>query len=315
MRRVWTTHASDGVTVAVHDLEGAGRPAVLVHANGFHARVLAALARELGSSLDCFGPDLRGHGLSGVPVNLDFSWSGFGRDVLAAVDLIDALDDRPPSEVARPVGFGHSLGGTALLLAEAARPGTFAAIYCYEPILVPPERRKPIGTPNPLSGAARRRRDEFASRDDAIERYRARPLFAALDPEVLANYVEFAVEDTSRGTVRLRCRPEHEALIFEYAYASDALDHLDEVHCPVTIAVGERSTGDGRAGAIHAIERLPLACSVEIPALGHLGPLESPAVVAGSVLACVIGSNSAPDGLNGTPRTRTLATPRSRKES
>ena len=29
--------------------------------------------------------------------------------------------------------FGHSLGGALALLAEAAHPGTFAAIYAYEP--------------------------------------------------------------------------------------------------------------------------------------------------------------------------------------
>ena len=34
------------------------------------------------------------------------------------------------------VGIGHSLGAHAMLRAEASRPGTFASLYCFEPIFV-----------------------------------------------------------------------------------------------------------------------------------------------------------------------------------
>ena len=33
------------------------------------------------------------------------------------------------------VCFGHSLGGTLALAAELRRPGTFAAIFLYEPVI------------------------------------------------------------------------------------------------------------------------------------------------------------------------------------
>ncbi|MCU1492313.1 MAG: putative hydrolase or acyltransferase of alpha/beta superfamily, partial [Acidimicrobiaceae bacterium] len=185
----------------------------------------------------------------------------------------------------RPYGVGHSLGGTALLLAEAMRPGTFAAIYCYEPILLAAADRRPLGSPNPMSEAARRRRASFSSRAEVLERYRSRPPLSSLHPDVLARYVEHGFEDVPDGTVLLRCRPESEALVFESGFASDALDHLDGVLCPVTLATGADSGDLARSGVSHVLERLANGRAVELGGLGHLGPMESPSAVAGSVLA------------------------------
>jgi pimeloyl-ACP methyl ester carboxylesterase len=278
-----------GVPIAIHDLGGMGDPAIFVHANGFHARVFGPLAAELDPCLACFGPDLRGHGLSGAPEDLNFSWADIACDVLAATRAVHEIVSRrnteslPPAPT-RPIGIGHSLGATALLLAEEMQPGTFKALYCYEPILIPDDAPAANGTRTPLSEIARRRRDEFASTGDAFERYRSRPPFAALDTRVLEAYVEYGFAPTDHGTVRLRCRPENEARIFEAAYSAHALDHLDSVQCPVTIAIGETSTDIGRTLAISALGRLSSARLVELPDLGHFGPLEAPAAVGVSIL-------------------------------
>jgi pimeloyl-ACP methyl ester carboxylesterase len=275
----------DGVSIAVRALGGAGTPAVLAHANGFHAMVLTKLAACLARDLRCVGPDLRGHGLSGVPAGEDFSWSGFALDVLATVDFVcpPGPDGCAPS--ARPVGVGHSLGGTALLLAEAARPGTFAALYCYEPILIPAELHQPKGTPSSLSTAARRRRDTFDTRREALEHLRARPVFAHADPDVLESYTEHGLVVSEDGALHLACRPEHEALVFDAGYRCDALEQVGTVACPVTIAVGGLSTGFGPSSAALAVRRLPHGQSVTLAGLGHLGPLEAPDAVARSALA------------------------------
>ena len=40
-------------------------------------------------------------------------------------------------------GFGHSMGAAALLMAEPRRPGLFAGLVCYEPVIYPPGSATP----------------------------------------------------------------------------------------------------------------------------------------------------------------------------
>ena len=79
-------------------------------------------------------------------------WDGFADDVLAVVDAW-GVDDL--------VAVGHSKGGAALLLAEQRRPGTFAALFCYEPVVssAPGSACSPTTEDNPLAQGALRRRD------------------------------------------------------------------------------------------------------------------------------------------------------------
>ncbi|MDQ6909370.1 MAG: alpha/beta fold hydrolase [Actinomycetota bacterium] len=129
-----TVMTSDGVEVAVHELGGSGAPVVLAHATGLHGMVWRPVATQVGPELRCVSFDQRGHGDSGAPPALDFDWRGFGLDALAVVGGLG---------LRRPFGVGHSSGAAGLLLAEEAAPGTFAALYCYEPVVVPAD--PPLG--------------------------------------------------------------------------------------------------------------------------------------------------------------------------
>ncbi len=275
-----TTRATtpDGVTLALHDLGGEGRSALLVHATGFHGRAFGPLAHFLDDRFHSVAPDLRGHGESGVPANLDFEWVGFGADVLTAVDAL---------RLERPVGIGHSSGGAALLLAEEARPGTFSALYCYEPVVIPPEG-PPSGNPSTsLARAARQRREVFASRTEAYDNYASKPPFSVLDPEALAAYVEFGFEDLPDGTVRLRCRGENEALVYEASLRHPGFSLLTRVRCPVLVAFGSETDHFGPAVLRPVVERLSNGRLEELAGLGHFGPLQRPATVAASVIRAV----------------------------
>ena len=57
---------ADGVTIAVHDLGGAGPDLLLAHATGFHGRVWGPCASHL-TDRHAVAPDLRGHGDSVIP--------------------------------------------------------------------------------------------------------------------------------------------------------------------------------------------------------------------------------------------------------
>lgn len=271
MLRVTTT---DGVDIAVHDLGGTGRPLVLAHATGLHGLVWRPLVDHLENDLHCISLDARGHGDSGLPPELDFAWDGLARDILAVVDGL-GLD--------RPFGLGHSSGGAAMLLAEQARPGAFAGLYCFEPTVVdadPPLGRDPD---NWLAAGARRRRESFASRDEAFANYSSKQPFSGVAPAALQAYVDHGFADLAGSGVRLKCRGEHEALVNEMATAHDAYLHLHEVRCPVMLAAGEGTDAFGPALVQSLAARLPDVNTEVVPGVGHLGPLEDPGAVAASV--------------------------------
>lgn len=246
----------------------------MAHGAGLHGLVLAPLARCLVDEFRCVAFDVRAHGDSPLPVGRELDWYGLAADVLAVVDGL-ALE--------HPYGFGHSSGGTAVLMAEQARPGTFSAIYCFEPVIVPAD--PPLGRDEDswLAAQALRRRQTFRSRSEASMHYRSKPPMDRIDPEALETYVEHGFRDEEQGGVRLKCRPEDEATIYEMATAHDAYAKLPEVTCPVSIACGSATEGcTPERGGLHAA-RLPAGRLEVVSDLGHLGPLERPEQVACSL--------------------------------
>ncbi len=173
-----TITSTDDVMVAVHDFaapEPAGPTVLAAHATGFHGMVWQPLAGALAdrTSARVVAPDLRGHGATVLPGGVMLDWDGFADDILAVVDALG---------LQRPVGVGHSKGGAALLRAEARRPGTFAGLWCFEPVVFPPEFGRQRNDDNPLAAGALRRRDRFDSALDARANYGAKPPMAAFDP-------------------------------------------------------------------------------------------------------------------------------------
>jgi pimeloyl-ACP methyl ester carboxylesterase len=271
---------ADGLGIAVYDFGGHGDDVLLVHATGFCAEVFRLLATKLGDRFHCWALDLRAHGRSDRPADGDFAWSGFRIDVLTVIDYLG---------LRRPFAFGHSCGGAAVLLAEQARPGTFRALYCFEPVVLP-RTGGLVVEHNPLSEGARRRRETFLSPEDAFINFSSKPPFADLDPEVLELYVESgfellpAAEGGDGKAIRLRCRRDDEAEIYAHGPEHGAFEHLKEIGCPVTLACGEHTDAFGPAFLRADAEQLPRAAIEVIPAVGHFGPLQQPGSVATSVL-------------------------------
>lgn len=266
--------STDGVELEVHDLGGDGPDLLLTHGTGLHGLVWEPFAHHL-TGFHVWSLDARAHGDSTAPVGRPLEWDGFADDVLAVVDGL-ALD--------RPFGVGHSKGSTALLLAEERRPGTFRALYCYEPALAPFD--VPEGAdrpPNPMAESARRRRATFPSHRDAYENFAGKAPFSTLHPDALRAYVDHGLAPTADGTVALKCSPETEAEIYDRGTGHRAFHDLHLIPCPVTIALGDEElipAAFGRAVAAAIAD----ARVASFPDLGHFGPLQDPEAVARSVV-------------------------------
>ena len=273
---VRTVPSTDGVSVALHDLGGDGPPLLLCHPTGFLAMTWAPLAAELTAVAHCWALDFRGHGDSTAPTSLDFGWSGMADDVLAVVDDLG---------LAGVAAAGHSMGGTALLMAEMRRPGTFARLWLYEPVVVPRGEGGGDGAerPNPMAEAARRRRPWFPDREAAYANFAAKPPLDGLAPAALRAYVDHGLRDVpGDDTVELKCTPDVEARVFSGGFAHDTFDRLGEVRCPVTVAMSGDRVGPVQMAPL-VVDALPDGHLERHPTLTHFGPMQDPAAMAAAV--------------------------------
>ena len=236
------------------------------------------VAAGLAGPFRCVAPDLRGHGDSPATPAQVSDWHRFGSDVLAIVDQLDLAAGGSP-----PVGFGHSMGGAALVLAELARPGTFAGLWLFEPIL-PPLHTINFEGPNPMADAAERRREVFESYGAAIENYSSKPPLDVFTRPAMEAYVMYGFAPLRDGTVRLKCRGAVEAATFRGAGAHHAFSRLGEVTCPVVIGVGRVEELGPASFADAAVAALPSGRAEHFDHLGHFAPQEAPAEVAAAVL-------------------------------
>ncbi len=275
-----SVEGAGGLPLAVYRF-GEGPPVLALHATGLCAACFEPMAQELQPTASLVAFDARAHGRSGRPADGDLRWERAAEDTLAVLRAC-GLD--------APAGFGHSFGGAVLLLAEAARPGTFRHLVLFEPVVPALAEPVPGGVPdNRLSLGARRRRRQFGSREEALANFGAKPPFSGVDPLALARYVDNGFEVTPSGGLALRCRPEDEAEVYALGFAHRAWQLLPAIRCPVTLVCGEHTDAFGPAALEAMAARLPEAEVVVLPGLGHFGPLEDPRAVAG-VLLRALGS-------------------------
>ncbi|MDZ4827768.1 MAG: alpha/beta hydrolase [Actinomycetota bacterium] len=274
-----TSIEANGLTLAVHDWGGTGDPVLLSHATGFHGRIWAPIAERLvASGRHVWSFDFRGHGDSDAP-DIEYSWHGFGDDVLAVAQHLDIAGD--PALLA----CGHSKGAAALLLADVKEPATFARVWAYEPIVFPSDAPIAPQPDFPMAAAARKRRNEWASIDEAYDAYASkRPLFVMTE-ESLRAYVEYGLRDRGDGVFELKCAPEVEARVYSMGPNHGLYTRLGEIDADVLVVCGELSTDIGPPLAEKIVERLRRGRLEVVPGRGHFGPQEDPDAAVASMLA------------------------------
>lgn len=274
-----STEFIDGTAgkIAVHHLTDAGatqpsdRTLVVCHATGFLGRVYRAMAHELRHDATVIALDFRAHGDSDAPSAADgMNWSGMADDLEAVLAHVGANELH---------GFGHSMGGAALLEVERRTPGTFNTAFVFEPIVPPPGAINPDGSPI-VRGALGRTRT-FASRSETLQRYASRPPLGLFRADVLHDYVTHGFADTDTGEVTLKCAPENEAATFLNA-GQIHLGLMTEIELDVVVGVSSDGQLPAQLAPVVA-EKLPNGVLMEFLTLTHFGPLQDPVLVANAV--------------------------------
>jgi pimeloyl-ACP methyl ester carboxylesterase len=210
------------------------------------------------------------------------SWHQLADDLLS--DLA-SLTDEPV------LGVGHSLGGILSLYCAVRQPERFRGLALIDPVVMP-RRLLPLlwamrrlGQQHrfPLARGASRRRDRFASLEEARARLRGRGAFTDFTPEALDGYLEGALRPDPEGGLRLAWPREWEAHIFAMV-PIDSWDFLSRLRVPLLIIRGTRSELMIDASWQTLARRLPQARLVSITG-GHMVPMEQPAAVAAAIMA------------------------------
>jgi len=230
------------------------------HATSFCGSVWSPVISGL-DDVDCVTWDFAGHG-SGPTLELPADWRTFGEQV---------LEETAPGGI----GVGHSMGATAMIMAQLADPDRFRFLVLIEPTVFPgPHDRQE----NSLSVSTLRRKSSFESREAAKDYFASRDAFFNWAPSAVNAYVECGL--VGEGSVELACDPEIEADIYRASNAHDTWERLGELEIPVLVLAGENSDPIPPEFAREQTARFRRAGLEIVPGAGHFLPMEKPDLVA-----------------------------------
>ncbi|UCF92586.1 MAG: alpha/beta hydrolase [Desulfobacterales bacterium] len=265
------------------DWGGSGRATHFLHGNGFCAGTYNPFIKYLIEDLHIIASDVRGHGDS---VQLNHKrirhWKTFAEDLKTLVE-----QTLPPPVI----GIGHSLGAVATYIAAAQYPRLFAAIILIDPVILPRKLLALIAFMTllglkgniPLAKAARRRRQIFQGKKEALKLFAAgRGIFKSWSREFVDAYLECGLLEKDAQTAILKCDPELEAQIFE-SVPLDVWRYAPKIACPVQAIRGAHSDIFGPAAAERLGKIIPDYEWETIPDSGHFIPMEKPQACARAI--------------------------------
>lgn len=236
---------------------GSGETVICLHSSASSSGQWRALMESLSDRYRVLAPDLYGYGKSPA-------WSG-DRDLLVE-DEIGLL--APVVQSARRFHLiGHSYGGLIALKLALVDPSRIASLAVYEPtcFFLLADRPDLAAASHEISAI----RDETSRLVDAgdVEASAQRFLEYWVGPGAWSKTPQAARATVANGMRKVR---------FEWANGFDRpfpAGSLSSLTMPTMLMTGSRSTAAGR-GVVQALRALlPHAEVIELPGLGHMGPV------------------------------------------
>lgn len=267
-------------------------PIVFSHANSFPIatyRLLFELLRKRGCEprgVDRFGHDER------YPVS--DNWP----------HLVQQLADFARAEVDRlgePVFFvGHSLGGFLSVMAAALHPELARGVLLIDSPLISgwrattlgmAKRAQLVGSVSP-GKISQRRRNSWASHQEALDYFRSKKAFAQWHPEVLQDYVTQGLKDQDGKRVLAFEREIETAIYNTLPHNLDAMLRRHPLRCPVAF-IGGRSSQEMKQVGMDMTLRVTRGRTMMLDG-SHLFPMERPHATAATIEAALLNLASLP---------------------
>ncbi len=259
---------------------GGQQDAPILHialANGFPPQTYIPLLRPFMDNYRVVSLPPRALWGDQSPPDQHQNWQTLADDLLAGFDQY-GLDD--------VVAIGHSFGAIASLLAVIKEPQRFKSLVLLDPTALMPNLlsmiwqawEQGIHEQIPLVQGAMRRRSEFESVEDALERFRGKRLFSDWVDEALRLYVEHGTQPKADGDgVELTWSPAWEAYYFSTVHQTiwEDLPKLDGL-VPTLLVRGGTSDTLVPEARDKFMELVPSATYAEIDGHGHLFPQSAP---------------------------------------
>lgn len=279
-RSISTSDGSIGVT----DWSAAGPAILFVHATGFHRRCWDRVI-ELLPGYRCIAFDILGHGISEKPAPPDpYGWDRLARGLGEVAQKL-RLDFR--------LGVGHSIGGYMVVRMAATSPGLFRELFLVDPSILPVSTYG-MERVSDATSFVLKRRNQWASPEEMVERFKDRKPFSGWDPRVLSDYCTYGLMRDPHGEgFVLACPPEVEAAIYAQTATSDPYQDISQINLPVRIVRArqrpETGTFDMSSSptAPDLATRFARATDECMPEHSHYLPMEAPELVARYVQSAV----------------------------
>ncbi|BEU96049.1 alpha/beta hydrolase [Acidovorax sp. DW039] len=261
-------------------------PVVFSHANSFPAGTYRLLFSHLRArGMDVSAVERFGHAPQYPVTN---NWP----------HLVQQLADFAQTQVQRLEGpvflVGHSLGGFLSVMTAARHPELVRGVVLIDSPLIGGWRANALGvakttqvvgslSPGKISS---RRRDSWASNEEALEHFRKKKAFARWHPQVLQDYVEHGLVDQGDKRVLLFDRAVETAI---YNTLPHNLGHLLRTHplkCPVAF-IGGRESDEMRQVGMAMTQRITQGRIMMLDG-SHLFPMEQPLATAAAIEASLL---------------------------
>lgn len=246
--------------LALHVLDwgGHGLPLVLLHGGSAHARWWDYVAPQLTSVGHVYALDFRGHGESDWAKDGAYRVEDYAADVGRMIQAF---------HLERPVLIGHSLGSFVVLRYGVDHPRSLAGLVSID------------GRASFSASGSRYMQllrmfapAEYATLDEAVERFQPLPRETNAAPEVLQHVARHGYRRDGSG--RWIAKFDRAALAAHLPF--DLRDRLPDLEFPVLFVRGEKS----RVLSAAAAARLAASCRrgrwVEIPDAHHHVLLDAP---------------------------------------
>ncbi|MEN8722863.1 MAG: alpha/beta hydrolase [Alphaproteobacteria bacterium] len=254
----------------------------LCHATGFHAQVWRQTIANLPEGYRIIAVDMCGHGHSDADGFMT-NWRDPVDDIIALIEALDLHDI---------IGVGHSFGGMVTATAATLIPERFARLVLIDPVILPPEayaNDAMTDFPHPSKHPMAKRRYEWHSVAEMVDRFAHRHPYDKWVPEALADYCQYGLVPNPAGEgVVLACHPHFEASIYMTSNSFRVHDDLHKINCPVKVLRAKQRTELDPARIDFSLsptwpvlaDKISQGVDIYLPQLTHFMPMQDPQLVA-----------------------------------